>query len=249
MVLVTGPIGSGKTTTQYAALNMINVLTDSIVTIEDPIEYELPGINQVQVEPRIGCAFADILRAVLRQDVNKLLVGEVRDRETAAIAIRAAVTGHLVFTTLHTRDAVGSITNLVNLDIPRFLIASSVLGIVNQRLVRRVCQHCKEEYEPDETLLREIGFPEKLPEDFAFVHGRGCSACYHTGYHGRIGIFEILMMTDAVREMVRDNAPERDILKTARTEGMQTLLDDALRKVVKRVTTIEEIARTVMIHI
>ncbi len=246
MILVTGPIGSGKTTTQYAALNKINVLTDSIVTIEDPIEYELPGINQVQVDPRIDCTFATILRAVLRQDVNKLLVGEVRDRETAAISVRAAVTGHLVFTTLHTRNAAGAITNLVNLDIPPFLVATSVLGIVNQRLVRRICQHCKEEYKPDESVLSEVGFHGDIPDDLVFARGRGCSACYHTGYRGRVGVFEMLLMTEKIQDLVRSGAPEREITQAAVSEGMKTLLVDAMHKVKKQITSVDEVARNMV---
>ncbi|MBT4820551.1 MAG: type II/IV secretion system protein, partial [Lentisphaerae bacterium] len=246
MILVTGPIGSGKTTTQYAALNQINILTDSIVTIEDPIEYELPGINQVQVDARTDCTFANILRAVLRQDVNKLLVGEIRDRETAAIAVRASVTGHLVFTTLHTRDAVGAITNLVNLDVPRFLIAGSVLAIVNQRLVRKICQNCKEEYSPEERVLRDLGYKGDIPDDLIFARGRGCNACYHTGYRGRTGIFEVLSMTEEIRGLVRGNAPEADIMAAAMTAGGRSLLSDAMRKVKKQITSVDEVARTVM---
>ena len=247
MFLVTGPIGSGKTTTLYAALQQINVFSDSIVTIEDPIEYELPGINQVQVDYKVNRTFATTLRAVLRQDVDTFLVGEIRDVETAQIAVRAAITGHLLFTTLHTKDAVSAITTLLHLDIPRFLVASSVIGIVNQRLVRKICPHCAEEYEPKEVLIKELGLEGKLEAGTKFARGMGCSYCYHTGYHGRTGIFEVLVMSDRINDLILKNATEKEIHKAAISEGMTTLFDDALKKVKERITSVEELIRTVYI--
>ena len=249
MFMVTGPIGSGKTTTLYGALNQINVLSDSIVTIEDPIEYQLPGINQVQVDPRIDRTFARVLRSVLRQDVNTMLVGEIRDTETAHIAVRAAVTGHLVFTTLHTRNAVGAIMTLINFDVPRFLITNSVTGIVNQRLVRLVCPHCKQEYTPGEQLLKELEIDPEEGKDLKFVRGTGCSACYHTGYHGRTGIFEVLLVTDRIKDLILARASEEEVVEAAREEGMSLLYDDAIDKLKRQITSAEEVVRTVMTHI
>jgi type II secretory ATPase GspE/PulE/Tfp pilus assembly ATPase PilB-like protein len=244
MVLVTGPIASGKTTTQYAALNKVNVLTDSIVTIEDPIEYELPGINQVQVDPGIGRSFAFLLRAVLRQDVNTLLVGEIRDAETAAIATRAAITGHLVFSTLHTKDAASAVTALLNLGIEPFLISSALSGIVNQRLVRRVCPQCMEEYQPSAAELKSIRWPDS-DNPPVFAQAVGCKACYHTGYHGRTGVFEILAATADIRERIMAQAPAEEIAKAAVAGGMKTLRDDAFLKLGKKLTTVEEVMRTI----
>ncbi len=245
--LVTGPIGCGKTTTLYAALNQINILSDSIVTIEDPIEYQLPGINQVQVDYKIERTFANTLRAVLRQDVNTLLVGEIRDVETAHIAVRAGVTGHLVFTTLHTRDAVGAVTTLVNFDIPPFLVASSVIGIVAQRLVRKICPHCQEEYEPGESLLKEIGAEGKIVPGTKFSRGRGCSYCYHTGYHGRTGVFEVLSVSENIKDLIIKHASEADVVRAAMAEGMTTLYEDTLDKIKNKITSVEELIRTVHI--
>ncbi len=245
--LVTGPIGCGKTTTLYAALNQINILSDSIVTIEDPIEYQLPGINQVQVDYKIERTFANTLRAVLRQDVNTLLVGEIRDVETAHIAVRAGVTGHLVFTTLHTRDAVGAITTLVNFDIPPFLVAGSVIGIVAQRLVRKICPHCQEEYEPGESLLKEIGAEGKIAPGTKFSRGLGCSYCYHTGYHGRTGVFEVLSVSENIKDLIIKHASEADVVRAAMAEGMTPLYEDTLDKIKNKITSVEELIRTVHI--
>jgi type IV pilus assembly protein PilB len=247
MLLVSGPMGSGKTTTLYAALNQINVLTDSIVTIEDPIEYELPGINQVQVDLRIDRTFATVLRAVLRQDVNTMLVGEIRDMETAKIAVRAAVTGHLLFTTMHTRNAVGAITTLLNLDVPRFLVTTSIVGIVNQRLVRKLCPYCQEEYTPDAALLHDLGL--ESDDTLTFARPKGCPSCYHTGYHGRIGIFEILLMSDRIKAMILGHASEDELRKVAVEEGMNTLHHDALFKLKNKITSAEEVMRTVSAHL
>ncbi len=248
MFLATGPIGAGKTTTLYAAVNRVNVLSDSIVTIEDPIEYELPGINQVQVEPKANRTFSNVLRALLRQDVDTMLVGEIRDIETANIATRAAVTGHSLYTSMHTRDTVSAITSLTNLGISPFLVASAVTGIVNQRLVRRVCPQCSEEYTPSRELLNELGLPPDNPENMKFVHGQGCSACYHTGYHGRIGVFEVLVLTDRIKELIMNGATEQHIQRAAVEEGMTTLHNDAVAKLREQITSAEDVIRTVATH-
>ena len=249
MFLATGPIGCGKTTTLYAALNQVNILTDSIVTIEDPIEYELPGINQVQVDYKVNRVFANTLRAVLRQDVDTLLVGEIRDVETAQIAVRAAMTGHLVFSTLHTNDAVGAVGRLVNLEIPHFLVSSSLIGIVAQRLVRKICDYCKEEYEPGDTLLESAGLKGRIMPGVKLYRGKGCSYCYHTGYHGRTGIFEVLVVNERIKELILKRASEIELRRAAVSEGMTTLFESAARRVETGVTTVEELVRTVNVGV
>lgn len=242
MFLAAGPIGSGKTTTLYAALNNLNVLTESIVTIEDPIEYELPGISQVQVDYKIHRTFANMLRAVLRQDVDTLLVGEIRDSETAMIATGAGMTGHLVFSTIHTNDAAGAVTRLIQLAVPRFLVSSSIIGICAQRLARKLCTNCRQEYSPDDAFLEESGLEGRVPAGSKLFKSRGCAKCYHTGYHGRTGIFEVLEVSDNIRGMILSHAPEAEIRKTAAAEGMSTLSDDAVSKVLDGTTSVEEIA-------
>ncbi|HRK35847.1 MAG TPA: ATPase, T2SS/T4P/T4SS family, partial [Candidatus Hydrogenedentes bacterium] len=203
MILVTGPTGSGKTTTLYAALNQKNVLTDSIVTIEDPVEYQLSGINQVQIDPDIDVTFASTLRASLRQDIDVLLVGEIRDADTARIAIRAAMTGHLVFSTLHTNDAPETISTLRNMQVPSYLIASALTAIVAQRLVRKICPDCREAFVPAKPLLKSLHLPETTKK---LYRGKGCDSCYHTGNKGRTGIFEIVEITNEVRKMIAADA-------------------------------------------
>ncbi|MDI6782752.1 MAG: GspE/PulE family protein [bacterium] len=244
MVLVTGPIGSGKTTTLYSALNEVNVLTANIVTIEDPIEYQLPGINQVQVDPKVDLTFVSGLRAVLRQDANILMVGEIRDAETAAIAVRAALTGHLLFATLHTNDAPSAVTTLTHLGVKPFLIASSVIGVIAQRLVRTICPHCKEEYEPEVGLKEELG---PLPEASRgkLSRGKGCESCFRTGYIGRTGVYEVLQMSDTIRGLITDGESEVKIKKTAMAEGMSTIRDSCIKKVLAGITTVDELIRTV----
>jgi len=244
LFLATGPIGCGKTTTLYAALNAINILTESIVTIEDPIEYELPGINQVQVDYKIDRTFAKTLRAVLRQDVDTLLVGEIRDSDTARIATGAAVTGHLVFSTLHTNDAVGAVSRLAYLGVPNFMISSSLIGVVAQRLVRKICAACKEEYTPADTILEEAGLKGKVDPDVKFFRGKGCSQCYHTGYRGRTGLFEVLQVSDNMKGLILKRAPEAELKNAAASEGMRTLFESGMEKVKQGITTIEELMRT-----
>ena len=213
MILVTGPTGSGKTTTLYAALNQKNVMTDSIVTLEDPVEYQLSGINQVQIDSDIGVTFASTLRAAMRQDIDVLLVGEIRDAETAHIATRAAMTGHLVFSTLHTNDAPEAISTLRNMGVPSFLISSALTAVVAQRLVRRICQECRAPFKPQPDLLRAIGLPPTTKQLFA---GRGCDACYHTGNRGRTGIFEILEVTPEIRRLIAADANTETIAAAAK---------------------------------
>lgn len=234
MILVTGPTGSGKTTTLYSCLNEMDVLTQSIVTLEDPVEYQLSGINQVQIDPDIDLTFANVLRASLRQDIDVLLVGEIRDPETARIAIRAAMTGHLVFSTLHTNDAPEAISTLRNMDVPSYLVASALTAIIAQRLVRCICEECKTSYTPTKPLLSSIRLPETTKK---LYKGTGCSKCYHTGYHGRTGIFEILELNEAIRKMVVADEPIEKITKASK---LQTMADRCRMKVKAGEITAEE---------
>jgi type IV pilus assembly protein PilB len=239
--LVTGPTGSGKTTTLYAALHELNRPDRKIITAEDPVEYYLPGVNQVEVKHQIGLDFARIIRAMLRQAPNIILVGEIRDKETAEIAVQASLTGHLVFSTLHTNDAPSAITRLVDIGVPPFLVASSVVAIMAQRLVRVNCSKCKEKDEPPATELRAAGLTTDQVASANFMRGRGCNNCHHTGYRGRLGIFEMLKMTSAVREMTFNQEPTQSIRRQSRLMGMRTLLEDGLQKALKGITTLEEV--------
>ena len=242
IILVTGPTGCGKSTSLYAFLSTINSIDQRIITIEDPIEYELPGVNQMQVKPDIGLTFAGGLRHILRQDPDVIMVGEVRDLETAEIAIRAALTGHLVFSTLHTNDAAGAITRLIDMGIEPFLVSSSLEAIIAQRLVRTVCPACKEQYRPDAEMLRNIGFPEdKLATKF--YRGRGCDECRFTGYRGRKGIFEILVMNEAMRPLIIERTSSSTLKQAACAKGMRTLREDGWAKVCAGISTVEEVAR------
>jgi general secretion pathway protein E len=244
MFLVTGPTGSGKTTTLYAALSLLNSMERNIITIEDPIEYQLPGITQVQVNPKVDVTFASALRSFLRQDPNVIMVGEIRDRETAEIAIQAALTGHLVFSTLHTNDAPGSLTRLIEMGIEPFLIASSVVGILAQRLVRVICPKCKEPYQPSANVVAEL----QLKPDAHLFRGKGCPTCRQSGYQGRIGIFELLRMTDPVKNLVAGKAPAHAIREAALAAGMRTLREDGLVKAAAGLTTVEEILRVTQLE-
>jgi len=245
IILVTGPTGSGKTTTLYAALKELNNTEVKIITTEDPVEYHIDGIIQVQINEAIGLTFARCLRHILRQDPDIILVGEIRDLDTAKMAIEASLTGHLVLTTLHTNDAPGAITRLVDMEVEPFLITSTVEGIVAQRLVRTICQHCKEQYEPDEKELALLGLKPSDVIGRTFFRGRGCEACNNVGYVGQTGIFEILVMSDPVRELVMRKAPTKEIRSKAKELGMRMLLDDGLEKVYQGITTIEEVARAI----
>jgi type IV pilus assembly protein PilB len=242
--LVTGPTGSGKTTTLYAALNELNRPDRKIITAEDPVEYYLPGINQVEVKHSIGLDFARIIRAMLRQAPNIILVGEIRDHETAEIAVQASLTGHLVFSTLHTNDAPSAITRLVDIGVQPFLVASSVIAIMAQRLVRIVCPKCKEPEDPPASEIKAAGYTPEHLKAATFMRGRGCNHCNHTGYRGRLGIFEMMRMTGAMREMTFKREPTQSIRRQARLLGMRTLLEDGLQKALKGVTTLEEVLST-----
>ncbi len=241
IVLVTGPTGSGKTTTLYACLNQINSPERKILTIEDPIEFQLKGITQMQVEPKIGFTFANALRSMLRHDPDVMMVGEIRDMDTAELAVRTALTGHLVFSTLHTNDSAGGITRLLDMGIDSFLVSSSVVLIVAQRLVRLVCPHCKEQYAPQPELLKQ--FTQGEPFNSGLFHGKGCELCRFTGYKGRSGIFEMLVITDEIRDMVLRKLPSHQIKDKAVALGMKTLKESGWNKIKEGFTTVEEVIR------
>ena len=243
ILLVTGPTGSGKTTTLYAALNELNRPDVKIITAEDPVEYYLPGVNQCEVKAKIGMTFARIIRAMLRLNPNILLVGEIRDEETANTAIQASLTGHLVFSTLHTNDAPSAVTRLVDIGVQPFLVASSVMGIMGQRLVRKVCPKCKVRYEPAAHILKAIGLRPEIAKKANFMKGKGCSHCNKTGFRGRMGIHELMVMTSAIRDMTFKGEPTQALRKVARKQGMHTLFEDGMIKAMKGQTTIDEILR------
>jgi type II secretion system protein E len=243
IILVTGPTGSGKSTSLYAFLSTINSVHKRIITIEEPVEYELKGINQIAVRPEIGLTFAMGLRHILRQDPNVIMVGEIRDLETAEIAIRASLTGHLVFSTLHTNDAPSAFTRLIDMGIEPFLVASSVEAVLAQRLVRTICAHCKTEQKVERSYLRRIGFPEAEIESARFWRGAGCEACRQLGYQGRMGIYELLILNEAIRPLILNRAPASTIAQKAIEGGMRTLRTDGWNKVRLGLTTIEEVLR------
>ena len=246
--LVTGPTGSGKSTSLYAFLSTINSVHKRIITIEEPVEYELKGINQIAVRPEIGLTFAMGLRHILRQDPNVIMVGEIRDLETAEIAIRAALTGHLVFSTLHTNDAPSAFTRLIDMGIEPFLVASSVEAIMAQRLVRTICPHCKQEQKVERDYLRRIGFPEDEIETAKFWHGVGCETCRQLGYQGRMGIYELLILNESLRPLILNRSPATTIAQRAIEFGMRTLRTDGWNKVRAGQTTIEEVLRVTQIE-
>ncbi len=245
IILVTGPTGSGKTTTLYGALNRIHTEEKNIITIEDPVEYQLKGIGQINVNPKIGLKFASGLRSILRQDPDVIMVGEIRDAETAEIAIQASLTGHLVLSTLHTNDAASAIVRLVDMGIEPFLVASSLIGVLAQRLVRTVCPHCREPYEPSDTEksylagLNLTGHAATLP----LYRGKGCDTCGGRGYLGRAGIFELLVIDDKVRQLIADKADAKQIKNAAAANGMMTLRRDGFEKTISGLTTVEEVLR------
>ncbi|MCX8063818.1 MAG: ATPase, T2SS/T4P/T4SS family, partial [Candidatus Hydrogenedentes bacterium] len=240
VVLVTGPTGSGKTTTLYASLHTLNQPDVKIITLEDPVEYQITGINQVQINHEIGWDFARALRSIFRQDPDIVMVGEIRDLETAEIAIKAALTGHLVFSTLHTNDTATAFTRLVDIGVKPFLVASGIRAVLAQRLVRTICPVCKEKYTPPEYEVRRLGFPVNLDE-VDLYHGSGCDNCNQTGYQGRMGVYELLMTTDRIREMVMRGESATAIRKEARLSGMTTMREDAWRKALMGITTVEEV--------
>jgi general secretion pathway protein E len=243
IILVTGPTGSGKTTTLYAALSTIHRSDINIITIEDPVEYQIEGIGQIQVNPKIELTFAKGLRSIVRQDPDVILVGEIRDLETAEIAIQSALTGHLVFSTLHTNDASSAVTRLIDMGIESFLVTSSVLAILAQRLVRTICRNCREEYTPDKESLQSIGINADMLEGRTFYRGKGCPSCLNTGYIGRTGIFELMMLDDRVKNLILKTSDANAIKHRAVEQGMVTLRQDGAQKVLNGITTIEEIFR------
>jgi len=243
IILVTGPTGSGKTTSLYAALNALNTPDRKIITAEDPVEYYLPGVNQVEIRHEIGLDFARVIRAMLRQAPNVILVGEMRDLETAQMGIQASLTGHLVFSTLHTNDAPSAITRLIDMGVPSYLVASSVVAIMAQRLVRVVCQKCKQPYNPSEATLQAAGVTPEMLARASFSRGKGCSNCQGSGYRGRLGIYELMLMSSKVRELTFNEAPTEHVRRAAQSEGMRTLYWDGLEKAVKGITTLDEVFR------
>lgn len=243
VILVTGPTGSGKSTTLYTTLNMLNSTEKKIMTIEDPVEYRLKGINQVQAKPKIGLTFSAGLRSFLRQDPDIMLVGEIRDKETAEIAVQAALTGHLVLSTLHTNDAPSSVIRLIDMGVEPFLISSSVIGVMAQRLVRKICLHCKKEVKLTSEIMKIFEEYNLSREGIKLYKGEGCRFCNGTGYKGRLGIFELIKITDTLRNLITGSAPLEKIREVALREGMHTLKEDGLRKVGRGITTLEEVIR------
>jgi type IV pilus assembly protein PilB len=245
IILVTGPTGSGKSTTLYSVLSKLNSGEKNILTIEDPVEYELPGVTQTMVNPRAGLTFASGLRTMLRQDPDIIMVGEIRDQETGMIAIEAALTGHLVLSTLHTNDAPGAVTRLLDMSIESFLIASSVVGVLAQRLLRLICPKCKETYMPPRDAIKRLGMNIDDGSDVTFSRGRGCDNCKGTGYRGRIGIYELMPLTDKIRDLILAKASSYAIKEAAIEAGMKTLKDDAMEKILLGLTTLEESLRVI----
>ncbi len=243
IILMTGPTGSGKTTTLYSALNVINNIDTKIVTVENPVEYQIEGINQVQINDDVGLTFALALRSILRQAPNVILVGEIRDLETAEIAISAAMTGHLVFSTLHTNDAPGANTRLVEMGVKPFLVASAIQAVIAQRLVRTICKDCKEKYEPDALVIKDLGFDPDEYKGQSFYRGRGCETCSYTGYKGRTAIHEIMENSDEIRDLVLQSASSDAMRNISRKQGMRTLREDGWLKVLRGQTTMVEVAR------
>ncbi|MFO0969308.1 MAG: ATPase, T2SS/T4P/T4SS family [Gemmataceae bacterium] len=248
ITLVTGPTGSGKTTTLYSALSELNEITDKIITTEDPVEYDIDGIVQVPINSEIGVTFANVLRSILRQDPDKILVGEIRDLETAQIAVQAALTGHMVFSTLHTNDAPSTITRLRDMGLETFLITATLEGILAQRLVRRICEDCRTEFEPSPEMLMELNLKPGEVAGKSFFYGKGCDRCNNTGHKGRQGIFELVIMNDDLRDMVSSGASTDQMRQYSRKQGMQTLREAGLKAIFKGLTTIDEVVRETVLE-
>jgi type II secretory ATPase GspE/PulE/Tfp pilus assembly ATPase PilB-like protein len=242
MLLVTGPMGSGKTTTLYSVLNSLNVLTENIVTIEDPVEYQLSGVNQIQVNASADLTYTRVLRGALRLDIDTLMVGEIRDDESAHIAVRAAVTGHRVLSTMHTNNALETITAMRHMGIKAFMIASALNIVIAERLVRTNCVRCKERYEPPKEVLAELGLTKSAGP---FFHGSGCPQCNHTGFYGRVGIFEVLKADEEIKARIVAGAPVDEIAKIAAEKKMKFILDRGAQKIVAGTTTAEEVLRSI----
>ena len=247
IVLVTGPTGSGKTTTLYSALSELNKIEEKLITTEDPVEYDIDGIIQVPINTEVGVTFASCLRAILRQDPDKILVGEIRDIETGEIAVQASLTGHLVFSTLHTNDAPSTITRMKDMGIPTFMISATVEAILAQRLVRRICNNCREEIEPSDDILAQLGYTAAEVADKHFFRGKGCDHCNNSGYRGRVGLFELMILNDHLREMIMQNASTDDMREQAREYGMVTLRDAGLYNMFEGITTPEEVIRETIV--
>ena len=247
IVLVTGPTGSGKTTTLYSALSELNEITEKVITTEDPVEYDIDGIIQIPIDTDIGNTFANCLRAILRQDPDRILVGEIRDIETGEIAIQAALTGHLVFSTLHTNDAPSTVTRLRDMGIQPFMITATVEAILAQRLVRRVCQACREPIEATDTMLMQVGMKREDLNGKQFFRGKGCDACNNTGYKGRVGLFELMMMNDVLREMVVNGSSTDELRDKAKTFGMRTLRESGMNFAFEGMTTLDEVIRETIV--
>jgi type IV pilus assembly protein PilB len=243
IVLVTGPTGSGKTTTLYAALNAMNRPDKKIITAEDPVEYYLPGVCQVEVRHSIGLDFARIIRSMLRQAPNVILVGEMRDNETASMGIQASLTGHLVLSTLHTNDAPSAVTRMIDIGVPPYLVASSVVCVLAQRLVRTVCGKCKQLYNPPESVLRDAGITPEMAEGATFARGKGCGHCNKNGYRGRIGIYELMPLSGIIRKAIFEQKSSTELRKLAIADGMKTMYQDGILKVLRGITTLEEVYR------
>ena len=243
IILVTGPTGCGKTTTLYSALNEIYTPELKIITTEDPVEYELEGVVQVNIRESVGLTFAACLRSILRQDPDVIMVGEIRDTETAQISIQAALTGHLVLSTLHTNDAPSTITRLIDMEIEPFLMSSTLEGVIGQRLVRTICPSCKEEYVPPKELLKEMSMDPDVASQYTFYHGKGCEDCNYTGFKGRIGIYELLVINDGIRDLILERASTSTISRKARADGMMTMREDGIQKVIAGITCLEEVLR------
>jgi type IV pilus assembly protein PilB len=248
VVLVTGPTGSGKTTTLYSALNELNVIHDKLITTEDPVEYDMEGIIQVPIDASIGNTFAQCLRAILRQDPDKILVGEIRDLETAEIAVQASLTGHMVFSTLHTNDAPSTITRLKDMGVPTFLITATVEAILAQRLVRRVCLKCREEHTPSKEMLDDLELTAADLKGKRFFRGSGCENCNNTGYKGRVGLFELMIMNNELRDMIMRNASTDDLRDAAERAGMVTLRKAGMSACFEGTTTAEEVIRETILE-
>jgi type IV pilus assembly protein PilB len=243
IILVTGPTGSGKTTTLYASLNELNRPDTKIITAEDPVEYYLAGINQVEVRHQIGLDFARVIRAMLRQAPNVILVGEMRDTETAQMGIQASLTGHLVFSTLHTNDAPSAITRMIDMGVPAYLVASSIIAVVAQRLVRVNCVKCKQPFQPLDTQIETAGVTAEMLKGATFMKGRGCANCTKSGYKGRLGIFELMVMSGKIRELAFQGAPTQDIRRAACANGMRVMFEDGVQKVLRGITSFDEVFR------
>jgi type IV pilus assembly protein PilB len=248
IVLVTGPTGSGKTTTLYSALSELNDVEDKLITTEDPVEYDIDGIVQVPIDAEIGNTFANCLRSILRQDPDRILVGEIRDVETAEIAVQASLTGHMVFSTLHTNDASATVTRLRDMGVPPFLITATVEAILAQRLVRRICTGCREEIVPAADVLADLELTTDQTAGQKFYRGRGCDRCNRTGYKGRLGLFELLVMNDDLRDMVMRNASTEDLREAARKAGMKTLRENGMESMFAGLTTAEEVIRETILE-